>query len=159
MRPRVGIEVDYASGDSCKTPCGHANTFDNLYPTNHGKFGWMDLQSWKNQVTYQLVFDVKPDAVSKLQVNFAIMRLANTHDNWYRAGQVVYGLSSGTNTAASLGRELDVHYYRTFKEKFKFEIGVGHFWAGDYMNPSHGNLIALTTGTGVQTTAVPNGSG
>src|SRR5207249_8193384 len=61
MRPRVGIEVDYASGDNCRAACGKANTFDNLYPTNHFKFGAMDLQSWKNQVTYQAVFDVKPD--------------------------------------------------------------------------------------------------
>ena len=69
------------------------------------------------------------------------MRLANHLDNWYRAGQVVYGLTAGTNTASSIGRELDIHYYRTFKEKFKAEIGVGHFWAGDYLRPTNGNNV------------------
>jgi len=146
MRPRVGIEVTYASGSGCVNSgtCaaqGKFNTFDNLYPTNHFKFGAMDLGSWRNMVTYQGVFDVKPDAVSKLQVNFVIMRLANHHDNWYRAGQVAYGVTGPGNTASSIGRELDIHYWRTFKEKFKFEIGVGHFWAGDYMRPSNGNNI------------------
>ena len=53
----------------------------------------------------------------------------------------MYGATGLGNTASSLGRELDVHYYRTIKEKFKFEIGVGHFWAGDYMRPSNGNTI------------------
>jgi hypothetical protein len=148
MRPRIGGEITYASGDNCKATCGHANTFDNLFPTNHFKFGAMDLGSWKNMVTYQGVFDVKPDAVSKLQVNVVLLRLANSKDNWYRAGQVIYGTSSGTNQEASLGRELDVHYWRTFKEKFKAEIGVGHFWAG-----------AWTAAPGNTVSGTPNGSG
>jgi Alginate export len=95
------------------------------------------------------VFDVKPSPVSKLQVNFWVFRLARTGDNWYRAGQVVYGTSAGGNQEASLGRELDVHYWRTFKEKFKAEIGLGHFWAGAWAT-APGNTIAG---------AAPNGSG
>jgi hypothetical protein len=149
MRPRVGLEFDYASGSNKTTPGGKNNTFDNLFPTNHFKFGAMDLNAWRNSVVYQLVFDVKPDAVSKVQVNFIIHRLASTKDNWYRTAQGVYGTSAATNQAASLGRELDIHYYRTIKEKFKFEIGVGHFWAGEW-TAAAGNTIA---------TADPNGSG
>src|SRR5438445_3246082 len=159
MKPRVGIEIDYASGDGCAGQgpgtggagatggtCkaqGHFNTFENLFPTNHGKFGYMDLMAWKNQVTYQAVFDVKPSPVSKLQVNVAIMRLANRHDNWYRAGQSVFGATGAGNNSSSIGRELDVHYWHTFKEKFKFEIGGGHFWAGDYISNAarNGNTI------------------
>src|SRR2546430_16017376 len=75
-------------------------------PTNHGKFGYMDLMAWKNQVTYQAVFDVKPSPVSKLQVNVAIMRLANRHDNWYRASQGVYGATGAGNNSSSIGREI-----------------------------------------------------
>jgi alginate export protein len=154
MRPRIGVEFDYASGNSCTAPLtcqatGKANTFDNLYPTNHFKFGAMDLNAWKNSVVYQLVFDVKPSPVSKLQVNFIIHRLASTKDHWYRASQGVYGTSAATNQAASLGQELDIHYYRTIKEKFKFEIGVGHFWAGEW-TAARGNTIAGGD---------PNGSG
>jgi alginate export protein len=141
MRPRIGIEIDYASGDNCKAACGKANTFDNLYPTNHFKFGAMDLMAWKNSVVYAAVFDVKPDAVSKIQVDFRILRLANHLDNWYRASQGIYGATAATNTSSSIGRELDVHYYRTIKEKFKFEIGAGHFWAGSYLNSSNGNAV------------------
>ena len=140
MKPRIGFEVDYASGDNCTNQVGaaacsskgHYNTFDNLYPTNHFHYGYMDLMAWKNMVNYQVNFDIKPDTVSKIQVNYILHRLARASDNWYRAGQVVYATSNATNTASSLGQELDIHYFRTFKEKFKFEIGYGHFFTGEY---------------------------
>jgi hypothetical protein len=150
MKPRIGFEADYASGDSCQAgprvgdnnQCGgsgnHFNTADNLYPTNHFHYGYMDLMSWKNMVAYMVMFDVKPSPVSKLQFNFWWMRLAQAEDNWYRAGQATYFASKATNQAASLGRELDVHYWHTFKEKFKFEVGYGHFWAGEYLRKSVG---------------------
>jgi hypothetical protein len=142
MKPRIGFEVDYASGDNCTNRTGaascagqgHYNTFDNLYPTNHFHYGYMDLMAWKNMVNYQINFDVKPDPVSKVQVNLILHRLARASDNWYRAGQVVYATSNATNTAQSLGKELDIHYFRTFKEKFKFEVGYGHFFTGQYFN-------------------------
>jgi hypothetical protein len=159
MKPRIGIEIDYASGDSCGrgsgvvagaacAAVGHYNTFDNLFPTNHFKFGAMDLMAWKNMVDYQVVFDVKPDAVSKLQVNLIIHRLARTQDNWYRSGQAAYGVTGAANTSASIGRELDVHYYRTIKEKFKAEIGVGHFWAGSYITNGANNINGGGPGNG-----------
>jgi hypothetical protein len=156
MKPRIGIEVDYASGDNCVNATGaascaakgHYNTFDNLYPTNHFHYGYMDLMSWRNMVNYALVLDVKPDPVSKVQVNFILHRLARAQDNWYRAGQVIYGAScssttggacvGGGNTAQSLGKELDIHYFRTFKEKFKFEVGYGHFFTGQYFEQNVG---------------------
>jgi hypothetical protein len=163
MKPRIGIEVDYASGDNCQhdgaktggavgsSSCaagGKFNTFDNLFPTNHFHYGYMDLMAWRNMVNYQVMFDVKPSPVSKLQVNFIIHRLANHLDNWYRAGQAVYGTTGGANTSSSIGRELDIHYWHTLKEKFKFEIGYGHFWAGDYIANStsrgYGNTVTGT---------------
>jgi len=170
MKPRLGFEFDYASGNNCNngangptpgTPtCFRANTFDNLYPTNHFHYGYMDLMSWKNMVNYMLVFDIKPSPVSKLQVNFLWLRLASHLDNWYRAAQVVYGATAPTNTSSSLGRELDVHYWHTFKEKFKFELGYGHFWAGSYMNPANGNAIGgVAAASGANSGVAPTGSG
>jgi len=146
MKPRIGFEVDYASGDNCANQVGaascsskgHFNTFDNLFPTNHFHYGYMDLMAWKNMVNYQVNFDIKPDTVSKVQVNLILHRLARTNDNWYRAGQVVYATSTATNQAASLGQELDIHYFRTFKEKFKFEVGYGHFFTGEFFEKNGG---------------------
>jgi len=140
MKPRIGVEFNYASGDGDNASSaagagnrGNMNTFDNLFPTNHFHYGYMDLMAWKNMVNYQVMFDVKPSDVSKFQINFIWHRLANTRDNWYRAGQVAYATSAASNQAASIGQELDIHYWHTFKEKFKFEVGYGHFFTGEYL--------------------------
>ena len=49
MQPRVGFELNYATGSSNKDG-GH--TFSQLFPTNHIHFGYMDLMSWQNMVNY-----------------------------------------------------------------------------------------------------------
>ncbi len=172
MKPRLGFEFDYASGDNDNNKCAATgvaqgcggkslNTFDNLFPTNHGKFGYMDLMAWRNMVAYQIMFDVKPSPVSKLQFNYSIDRLADSRDNWYRAGQAAYATSNRFNQAASLGQELDIHYWHTFKEKFKFEIGYGHFFAGEYLDKTYKSLGGNSANQGainVNGTAVTAGS-
>jgi len=167
MKPRLGFEFNYASGDNDNNKAvatdrqtGSFNTFENLFPTNHGKMGNMDLVAWKNMVSYAGVFDVKPSEKSKIEVKYSVFRLANRQDNWYRGNQVIYATSCGTgitttclgkaNEAASLGQELDVHYWMTFKEKFKLEFGYGHFFSGEYLNrakPVAGSAEARSTAT------------
>lgn len=174
MKPRLGFEFNYASGDGDNNKCAATavaqgcggnslTTFDNLYPTNHFHYGYMDLMSWRNMVNYHVMFDVKPSPVSKLQFNFIWHRLADAQDNWYRAGQAAFATSNRFNQAASLGQELDIHYWHTFKEKFKFEIGYGHFFAGEYLDKTYngaaGSGNAINQGaTNVNGTAVTAGS-
>jgi len=152
MKPRLGFEFNYASGDANNNSAGtnphggNFNTFENLFPTNHGKMGYMDLVAWKNMVGYSGTFDVKPSEKSKIEVKYSVFRLANKLDNWYRGNQTIYATSCGTgivagclekrNEAASLGQELDVHYWLTLKEKFKLEFGYGHFFSGEYLDKS-----------------------
>jgi hypothetical protein len=173
MKPRIGFEFDYASGDNCVNGTaaqgcgtggnsglisqGHMNTFDNLFPTNHFHYGYMDLMAWKNMVNYQVMFDVKPSPVSKLQFNYIIHRLARTTDNWYRAGQVAYATTAASNQEASLGQELDVHYWHTFKEKFKFDLGFGHFFAGAFLDKTAGMNPGSNNGPISTTTFTSNG--
>jgi hypothetical protein len=170
MKPRIGFEFNYASGDQCvnggaakgcTTGRQHFNTFDNLYPTNHFHYGYMDLMAWKNMVNYQVMFDVKPSDVSKLQFNFIIHRLARTTDNWYRANQTVMVATASGNQAASLGQEFNVHYWHTIKEKFKFEIGYGHFFLGEIGDEKKLNdgTSAITALNGASTAAITNATG
>src|SRR5262249_18285553 len=45
--PRLYAEYNYATGDSDPTD-GKIETFQNLFPTNHKFYGYMDLFSWQN---------------------------------------------------------------------------------------------------------------
>ncbi len=149
MTPRLGLEFDYASGDGDNASGAHRgnfNTFDNLYPTNHFHYGHMDLMAWKNMVNYRATLDFKPTPDSKLQFDAVIHRLANARDHWYRAAQAVYGRSAPTNQAASLGQEVNVHYWHTLEEQFKIEIGYGHFFAGEYLDKARAGGTATVNG-------------
>jgi len=169
MKPRLGFEFDYASGDGDNNKCAATgvaqgcggstlNTFDNLFPTNHFHYGYMDMMAWRNMVNYHVVFDVKPSPVSKLQFNFIIHRLADAQDNWYRANQAAYATSRATNQEASVGQELNIHYWHTFKEKFKFDLGYGHFFAGAYLDRTASSGTNFTQGaSAINGTAVTAG--
>jgi len=66
-KPRLAFNFDYASGDgraNCtiggNTGCKTANTFENMYPTNHIHMGYMDVQSWKNMMAFAVNLQFRP---------------------------------------------------------------------------------------------------
>jgi hypothetical protein len=141
MQPRIGAEINYATGDSnCAninnaagtSGCGH--TFSQLFPTNHIHFGYMDLMSWQNMLTYGGNLQLRPTPDSHFELAGHIMRLANQRDHWYTANQSVFFLTPTNNTEKSLGGEIDVVYTLFFQNNHVgWQIGYGHFFTGDYL--------------------------
>ncbi|MCA9465255.1 MAG: alginate export family protein, partial [Nitrospira sp.] len=135
MQPRIGAEINYATGSSVKNG-GH--TFSQLFPTNHIHFGYMDLMSWQNMLTYGGNLQVRPTAESHFEVAGHIMRLANKNDNWYQANQAVYFTTPAANKEKSLGGEIDVVYTLFFQNnKVGWQLGYGHFFSGDYLKKNN----------------------
>ena len=58
-QPRIAFEFDYGSGDSDPAD-GKLTTFDNLYPTNHLFYGFMDFISLQNLNDYRFQVSAKP---------------------------------------------------------------------------------------------------
>ena len=56
-KPRASFEFDYASGDNDSSD-GDRETFDNLHPTNHLFYGYMDFVSLQNINNYH--FNLRP---------------------------------------------------------------------------------------------------
>src|SRR6266550_9086963 len=57
--PRLGLEYAYGSGDSNPT-AGKHETFENLFPTNHKFYGYMDFISLQNIHDLRGIFTIKP---------------------------------------------------------------------------------------------------
>ena len=141
-KPRLAVSFDYASGDSganctftgSTTPCKTANTFENMYPTNHIHMGYMDVQAWKNMMSPSVNFQFRPSKNDHIEIWATSMYLANTKDNWYRATQGVYVFSKANNDKRHIGDEVDFAWTHLFMDgKLSFQAVYGHMFAGGYI--------------------------
>jgi hypothetical protein len=145
-KPRLAFNFDYASGDgraNCtiggNTDCKTANTFENLWGTNHIHMGYMDTMGWKNMMKPSINLQFRPTKDDHIEIWATSLNLANTKDNWYRATQTVYVYSKTNNTTRHIGNELDIIWTRFFMEgKLSFQAGYGHLFAGDYIQENLG---------------------
>jgi len=146
--PRLGLEYDYASGDSNATDGKHG-TFENLFPTNHKFYGYMDFVSLQNIHDLRAIFTLKPSPKVSIAVEGHGFWLADTHDNFYNVGGAPRGgttLASNVGTGAGygvnptygsyVGSELDVVVGVAVTRFATLEVGYGHFFVGDYINQS-----------------------
>jgi hypothetical protein len=67
--PRLFAEYNYASGDDNPTD-GDIETFQNLFPSNHPPYGFMDLFCWQNLHNPELSLKVKPCKQVGLETDF-----------------------------------------------------------------------------------------
>jgi hypothetical protein len=158
--PRVGLEFNYASGDgdanctSAATCNGTANTFENLYPTNHIVMGYADVMAWRNMVAYSGSLQVIPfnNPANHLEFRYWNFRRASSGDNWYRAAQNVYFADTAANNASHLTDEIDLIYTLFFKgNKVAWQLGYSYLMAGSFLdNAAAANSAAL----GGRTTAL-----
>lgn len=136
--PRVGLEYNFASGDSDPTDDTHG-TFDNLYPTNHRYYGHMDFFSWQNVHNARLSTSLKPSKDVRLTADYHAFWLADTSDFFYQANGGArtsggYGINPGAGSFA--GQEVDVIATFSMKPGGALQAGYGHFFVGDYVRDS-----------------------
>jgi hypothetical protein len=145
--PRIGAEFNYASGDGSGKACannntaatcrGNANTFENLYPTNHIVMGYADRMAWRNMVGYSGSLQLNPTQQSHLEARYWIFQKANKGDCWYTAAQTCVTNRDSTN---SLYKELDLIYTLFFKNnKVAWQTGGAYLWAGRGMDQMASN--------------------
>jgi hypothetical protein len=152
--PRVALEYAYASGDSDPNNGTH-ETFDNLFPTNHKFYGYMDFFSWQNLHDVRGIFTIKPTARLSLAAEGHLFWIADTADNLYNVGGAprgngpTPGTGFGRNSGydSYVGAEVDVIAGYAINKFSTFEAGYGHFFAGKYIdqtwsNPAFGSADA-----------------
>lgn len=145
-QPRLALIYSYGSGDksSADTKSG---TFQNLFPTNHLFYGYMDLSSLQNLHDIRLAYTFKPTPTSLLALEHHTHYLDRTTDFWYN----VAGVPRNVTTAAVgsggsyrinpsyskyVGNELDFVAAWTFRPYAQIEVAACHYFRGDYIKQS-----------------------
>ncbi|MFO1488027.1 MAG: alginate export family protein [Verrucomicrobiota bacterium] len=142
--PRLGLEYDFGSGDA-NAKDGKHETFENLFPTNHKFYGYMDFASLQNLHDVRAIFQIKPHPRLSLAVEGHGFWLADATDNFYNVGG---GPRGGVGTTGGngyginpkfdrfVGSELDIVAGFAMTRFAQLELGVGHFFTGNYVSQS-----------------------
>ena len=134
-RARLGISYNFATGDDNPDDNKH-KTFDNLFPTNHLHYGYMDLMSFRNM--HNLEFSAQT-TWRKVGVRLAYHWLwlaEEDTDAWYNAGgrQIRNAAGTGLNPDPFLGQEVDLKVTcGLWNGRVKLEGGYSHFFNGKYL--------------------------
>ncbi len=150
-KPRLWFEYNYATGDSDPTD-GHTETFQNLFPSNHKFYGYMDLFSWQNLHNPMIGLQLSPMKNVTAELDYHGFWLADTKDTWYRStGAAVRPVApAGQHVSSFVGTELD--FVLNWKVNKHLTLGAGycHFFTGDYVSstgPSDAANLGYLTAT------------
>ena len=146
MAPRLSAEFNTASGNKND---GKWGSFDQLYPTNHIHFGYMDRMSWKNMNHYAFGLQMRPNKDSHFEVTGHLFSRQESTDGVYHAGQAQF--LAPDNSSTDVGEEIDVVYTHFFTpgNHVAWQIGGGVFLPGEFIDnngPRGGNASEQSWG-------------
>ena len=126
--PRIYGEYNHASGDRNPTD-GKFQTFDNLFPTNHNKYGFIDFVSLKNINDWMIGTSIKPHPRLFFSTDFHWFVLDAKESAWFNASGAVFR-AANANADPQLGEEIDLLGTCKLSEHLNLMLGYSHFFAG-----------------------------
>lgn len=136
--PRIYSEYNHASGDRNPRRGNKFNTFDNLFPTNHNKYGHIDFISLKNMNNFMMGASVKPHQRWLFSTDFHWFFLDAKESPWFNAGGGVYR-AANPRASTQLGEEVDIMVNYKCTEHLSFLGGYSHFFAGPFAKDTGAN--------------------
>lgn len=128
--PRFYGEFNHASGDRNPND-GIVSTFDNLFPTNHNKYGLIDFVSLKNINDFMLGLSAKPHSKMQMASEFHWFFLDAKESPWFNASGGVFR-AANANADTQLGEELDLYATYAINKYLSLLVGYSHFFAGPF---------------------------
>jgi hypothetical protein len=136
--PRVFIEGNYASGT--KNPAGRDwNTFDQIYPSNHDKYGFADQVGRRNLVEFRVGTEQNLTKKWKITEAFEGFWLATSNDNFYNGGGAI-AVPAHPGASRHIGNELDLIAEYNLDKGLTFGFGYARLFAGQFLKtttPGH----------------------
>jgi hypothetical protein len=131
VMPKLRLDYTYASGDVSPGD-GVRGTFDQLYPTNHDRYGVMDLVGTKNIHALRAGASIKPTPRLTLDASYHSFWLAHRRDGFYdSAGALVARIPTGAPDA-HVAQEADVEGTYAVATNVAFGAGYGHWFPGAF---------------------------
>ena len=132
--PRLVLEYNYASGDGDPRD-GRRGTFDQLFPTNHSKYGTADRIGWRNIHDLMGGIEWKPTRKWKWNLDYHWFWLASRQDALYTEAGAVFTINPKAS-ASRVGQEVDLQAAYQFSERLQLGGGYAHLFAGPYLKQS-----------------------
>jgi hypothetical protein len=132
LTPHVYADYAYASGDR-NPKDGTINTFDQIYPSNHGLYGIVDLFGWQNLQDEKFGLEINPTKKLLVTTVFHNLNLASATDALYNG----IGNAVVRNTAGSDGKHIGEEWEATggyaFTKYLTSGTGYGHLFPGEFL--------------------------
>ena len=132
-KPRIGIGVDYASGDDDPYDDIHG-TFNQLFPLGHAYFGYLDQIARQNVWAQNLNLTVKPHKSVTSRLAWHTFWADKDRDALYNvAGVRTPRRSPKGGIGEEIGHELDLTVLWKLDVHASFLFGYSHFWTSDFL--------------------------
>ena len=132
--PRLVAEYNYASGDKDARD-GRRGTFDQLYPTNHNKYGTGDRVGWRNIHDAMGGLEWRPKRSVRCNLDYHSFWLATRRDALYTEAGAVY-VRNPNATSNHMGQEIDLQTDWRYSEHIRLGGGIAHLFPGRYLHES-----------------------
>lgn len=133
MKPRIGVGLDYASGDRNPFDDIH-QTFVPIFGNNHSFFGWIDQFTRKNIWAANANLKLKPVKNVEAIAVWHMFWLDHNEDAYYGfSGSPSRRTPYGGGTGMELGNELDLLLTWKLDAHTQLQFGYSHLFTGEYI--------------------------
>lgn len=132
--PRYSAEYNFATGDASSKD-GTRQTFDQLFPTNHSKYGTADLVGWKNIHSVRLGSEWKLTPKANVNLDYLSHWLARNTDALYGDNGTAIAAARPRAQARHVGQEIDLIFQYKFSKRYTVGVGDAFFKAGRFLKP------------------------
>jgi hypothetical protein len=133
LQPHAYVDYAYSSGDRDPHD-GTINTFDQIYPSNHGLYGIIDLFGWQNLQDTKAGVSFVPAKKLTVASAFHYLNLASSTDALYNGQGNVVARNTAGQDGKHIGEEWEVTGGYQVTTYLASGIGYGHLFPGEFIH-------------------------